>query len=147
MKLVGIKILIIDDRLDDLFLLTRALHRAGYKNIHHAENGTDGVNQVKELKPDLILLDLNMPRLSGRDVIIELAKGEVFAPILLLSETNEKVDKLSPMVKNDFCERVKETIEKVFNARLEVAYVAHTIQDVRLYAPHLNSPTLEERSK
>lgn len=134
-------ILLIDDNYDDRWLITRALHKAGFNNVSEAICGHHGIKQVRAIQPDIILLDLNMPRMSGHEVILELAKGEACAPVVLISTLEEKRGSLNPMGKDTFCQRVKDTIDLVLTAHLEIAYVPHVIQDVQQYAqrPHISA--------
>ena len=132
-----VHILSIDGCYDDQFMTTRALHKAGYKRITHACCGTEGMRMAAKCKPDLILLDINMPRMDGFDFILQLAKGENICPIILLSGSGEKHKGLDPIAKSDFYSRVASMIEQVISCRLDVAYVPHTIQDAQLYAQHL----------
>lgn len=57
-------ILVVDDEEDIRDLVTFRLTRAGYKVIH-ARNGEEGVKVAGEKRPDLILMDVRMPRMSG----------------------------------------------------------------------------------
>jgi len=58
------KILIVDDDEDILLIVQTILASAGYSAIT-AHNGREGVDMALELRPDLILLDVMMPELSG----------------------------------------------------------------------------------
>lgn len=61
------KILIVDDDRETVQLLSLALRPKGYK-IAIAFDGVEGLEQVEKAKPDLILLDINMPRIDGSQV-------------------------------------------------------------------------------
>jgi twitching motility two-component system response regulator PilH len=61
-------ILIAEDNEDSLFLLARLLRRSGY-SVVEAQDGLEALAQLKESKPDLLLLDLMMPGLSGFEVL------------------------------------------------------------------------------
>ncbi|MBK9053655.1 MAG: response regulator, partial [Chloroflexi bacterium] len=64
-------ILIIDDREDNRLLLSSQLRTQGYE-ISHAEDGLSGLEIARQQKPDLILLDVMMPKISGYDVCLQL---------------------------------------------------------------------------
>lgn len=69
------RILIADDHeifRDGLRMLLEL--RAGFRVVGQAEDGEEAIRLVHQLKPDVLLLDLAMPRLSGLDVLRELAK-------------------------------------------------------------------------
>ncbi len=74
--LTGKKILVVDDSNMIQKLLERKLTSVGFV-IETAFDGIDAVEHTKTFKPDLIIMDQNMPRLSGLDAIIEIQK---FAP-------------------------------------------------------------------
>ncbi|MDM8520469.1 PAS domain S-box protein [Anaerolineales bacterium HSG6] len=62
------KILLVDDRSENLDILNRLLLPLGFK-IKTAVDGPDGLNKMVDFQPDLILLDLVMPGMSGFDVV------------------------------------------------------------------------------
>jgi signal transduction histidine kinase/CheY-like chemotaxis protein/HAMP domain-containing protein len=61
-------ILIIDDNHDDIKLMESILSSEGF-GVLNADNGSDGIKKAIKAKPDLIILDLIMPKVSGFDVI------------------------------------------------------------------------------
>jgi len=61
------EILLVDDRKENIELLSSFLTNRGYK-IRSALNGTMALNTIKAKKPDLILLDIEMPGMNGYDV-------------------------------------------------------------------------------
>lgn len=67
------KIICIDDNQDITDLCKTVLSSDG-NNCLTTDNGQDGVNMIKSEKPDLVLLDLAMPKFSGEDVVNELLK-------------------------------------------------------------------------
>jgi len=62
------KILIIDDDLNDLETMKLVLEKEKY-DVMTADNGADALDQVRKDKPDLILIDIKMPTLSGYDLL------------------------------------------------------------------------------
>jgi len=61
---VAAKVLIVDDDMGIRLLLSKFLQKAGYETIL-AEDGLEGVEIAKEHHPDLIMLDVVMPRMDG----------------------------------------------------------------------------------
>ena len=84
------KILIIDDYPDNVFLLQDRLEREGFEVIK-AYQGETGIQKAVEEKPDLILLDIMMPDMSGFDVCKTLTahKATNLIPIILLTALTE----------------------------------------------------------
>ena len=65
------RILIVDDTKDILLLVSRRLQSWGYEALT-ADSGEDGLRIAEEQVPDLILLDIMMPKLKGREVCARL---------------------------------------------------------------------------
>src|SRR5574341_553478 len=61
-------ILVIEDDPDVMRIIRHALSNAGYRVIS-AYGGEDAIRKVQELKPDLVLTDLAMPKISGVQVV------------------------------------------------------------------------------
>jgi CheY-like chemotaxis protein len=62
------KVLLIDDEKDFCFFLKNNLERTGRYNVMVANDGESGISLVKLERPDVILLDIMMPKVSGPDV-------------------------------------------------------------------------------
>ena len=58
-------ILIVDDQMTNIMLLESILQNAGYIHVHSVQDPTQVVPRFKELNPDLICLDIRMPRING----------------------------------------------------------------------------------
>lgn len=65
--------------------------------IGEADNGEDGLNLVSVLKPDLVLLDLNMPGMNGIDTLVALKKLEPDARVIILTVSNAEEDVVSAL--------------------------------------------------
>ncbi len=61
-------ILVVDDERDILDLLEYNLKKVGF-NVFKAENGEEGISKAKENRPDLILLDIMMPKMDGLEAV------------------------------------------------------------------------------
>ena len=80
------KILLIEDSKFQRVANGRALVKAGY-DVNHAADGEEGLRSARENIPDLILLDMMLPKVSGLDVLRAL-KGDILAkhiPVIVLS--------------------------------------------------------------
>ncbi len=86
------KILIIDDESTLRLLMRKFLEKAGYA-VTEAEDGERGILKAKELKPDLILLDVQMPKLNGYQVDQELSADPALKniPVILVTGTAQVV--------------------------------------------------------
>lgn len=88
------KVLLIDDEEEIVEILETVLKREGFRNIFVANNGADGIQLFKEIKPDIVLLDIMLPDISGYDVFNELRKVNNQVPVLFISAKSEEVDRL-----------------------------------------------------
>jgi two-component system OmpR family response regulator len=88
------KLLIVDDEPDIRDLLSTAFKFAGFA-VETAANGEEALVKVRQTTPDLIILDIMMPRLSGLGVAKELRRKGDLTPILFLSAKDEVEDKIA----------------------------------------------------
>ena len=72
---VDARILLVDDERANVLLLERILQKAGYRNVRSSTDPEAVVGLVEEFRPDLLLLDLKMPRVDGFQ-ILELLGGD-----------------------------------------------------------------------
>jgi len=92
-KIFAAKILAIDDNILNIQILKKILINAGFINITIITDPTQAIDRYKELKPDLILLDLNMPKLDGFAVMLQLSllDPDDYLPISIVTAEEESV--------------------------------------------------------
>lgn len=87
------KILLVEDEEIIIDLLQRKLTNEGY-NVSVARDGEEGLGQMKEIKPDLILLDIIMPKMGGFEVMEKMVKepelGKI--PVIVISNSGQPVE-------------------------------------------------------
>ena len=88
-----IKILFADDDLKYSMLLKRFLEQHGYE-VTYAGNGRMAWEQFPEIKPDLVLLDINMPEMDGYEVAEHIRAIDPKVLIFFLTDRTEKNDRL-----------------------------------------------------
>jgi DNA-binding response OmpR family regulator len=86
-------VLVADDDRDILQLVSFRLERADYEVVQ-ANDGEEALRLVKELRPDLAVLDLMMPKLNGYEVIREIRRDEETKaiPVILLTARVQEAD-------------------------------------------------------
>lgn len=89
----AIKILLVDDDLKNSMLLKRFIEAEGYEVIY-ANNGKEGLEGYRESRPDLILLDINMPELDGFETARIIRQNDKRVKIFFLTDRTDKVDRL-----------------------------------------------------
>ena len=90
------KILLVDDERRIIEVLEAYLVREGYE-IHSADNGIDALKKAKMVNPDLIILDLMLPDISGEEVC-RLVRKESDVPILMLTAKSAEDDRINGIV-------------------------------------------------
>ncbi len=114
------KVLLIEDEELMVNLLEKKLAQAGY-NVFVARNGEEGLKIMRETKPDLILLDIIMPKMGGFEVMEEMNKDDNLKgiPVIIVSNSGQPVelDKAERLGARDWLIKTEfdpgEVIEKV----------------------------------
>lgn len=92
---MGKRILLIEDEEILIDLLKKKLSQQGYE-VFIAKNGEDGLEKMREMnpKPDLILLDIIMPKMGGFEVMEEMQKDEKLKkiPVIVISNSGQPVE-------------------------------------------------------
>lgn len=88
------KILVVDDELDMLMVIKLRLEASGYEVIT-ATDGLDGLNAARRVKPDLIVLDIMLPKMNGYKVARFLKFDEEYKsiPIVMLTALSGEDDR------------------------------------------------------
>ncbi len=97
----GIEVLLVEDNKSDVVLLQEALEQAGiHYNLHTAKDGSVAMefllrrgSYVSAPRPSLIILDLNLPRKDGREVLSEIMPDADLRRIPLVILTSSTVDR------------------------------------------------------
>ncbi len=79
------RILVIDDAESVRDIIGIFLENAGFEVCGEAADGVEGIEQAKKLKPDLVVLDLAMPRMNGAEAASILSQTMPDVPIVLLT--------------------------------------------------------------
>lgn len=142
-----IKILLVDDDIRNSMLLKHFIEAEGYEVIY-AGNGKVGLEIYRECRPDLILLDINMPELDGFEMARIIRQTDKRVIIFFLTDRTDKVDRLHgfSLKGNDYIPKPfypEELIAKI-NERFESMtvnqYVEYQLGDT-LFRPNLSSLT------
>jgi two-component system cell cycle response regulator DivK len=86
-------VLYVEDNEDNMRLVKRALDARGYV-VHEAVNGLEALEKVKAIKPQVILLDINLPDIDGYEVARRLRAEDVslYTPIIAITANALKGD-------------------------------------------------------
>ncbi|MCL0079339.1 response regulator [Dehalococcoidia bacterium] len=127
----GRNILVIDDDPDILEALTTVLESRGYQ-VATARDGVEGLNRLKTSKPDLIILDLIMPRMDGFEMYKRLKNpdrpdyGDI--PILLLTSLREESSRRRFELETGMEMAVDDYVEKPISPQIMLERVEKLLQ-------------------
>lgn len=88
------KIVIVEDEPSLVFTLQDTLENEGY-DVYVAEKGDDAIDIVKKENPDLMILDLMLPGMSGYDVCQKVREMNYTFPIIMLTARDQEIDKVT----------------------------------------------------
>lgn len=143
----AIKILLVDDDLKNSMLLKRFIEAEGYEMLY-ACNGIAGLDFYRKNRPDLILLDVNMPELDGFEMAKIIRSTDKRVIIFFLTDRTDKVDRLHgfSLKGNDYIPKPFYPEELI--ARINERFESQTIeQDIEyqlgatVFRPNLSSLT------
>lgn len=128
-----LRILLVDDDTRNSMLLKRFIETDGYE-VTYAPDGVVGLELYRQTHPDLILLDVNMPRMDGFQMAAAIRRADRHVIIFFLTDRTEKVDRLhgfslkgndyipKPFYPEELVAKIRERFENVV-AACDVEYV------------------------
>src|SRR5271163_3444930 len=89
------RVLLIEDDRDIVELVRYNLEREGFQ-VQAATDGSSGLAQLRKTPPDLLLLDLMLPKLSGLEICKEIRREESLnrLPVLMLTARGDEADRV-----------------------------------------------------
>lgn len=135
-----IKILLADDDLKYSVLLKSYLQNHGY-DVAYAGNGRIAMDEYARIKPDLVLLDINMPELNGFEVAKKIREADSNVLLFFLTDRTEKNDRLA-----GFSLRANDYLAKPFYpeellARIEERFRGQEMNKVEEETYHIGQTT------
>ena len=94
---MGHTVLVCDDAISMRTMISDILSQAGYEVIGEAETGIAGLRAAKELQPDLVLLDVQLPDFDGFEVAARLTSANGDSPAVVLTSSRDASD-FGPLV-------------------------------------------------
>jgi two-component system chemotaxis response regulator CheY len=83
-------VLVCDDAIFMRTMISDILTQAGYQVIGEAETGAQAVTRYRELKPDLVTMDIVMPDMSGIEAVREICREDPSARVLMCSAMGQQ---------------------------------------------------------
>ncbi|MCR5402367.1 MAG: response regulator [Butyrivibrio sp.] len=115
------KVLVVDDSRMSRSILRAILEKAGYSVSREAANGEEAVEAFKECGPDLVTLDITMPKMDGLEALKQILAIDGSARVIMITAAGQQ-DKLIGALKAG----AKRFISKPFNE----AEILKNVQDV-----------------
>ncbi|WP_457753500.1 response regulator [Thermococcus sp.] len=84
------RILVVDDAAFMRMLLKKILTQAGHQVVGEASNGREAVEKYKQLKPDLVTMDIVMPEMDGITAVKEIMKIDPNAKIIMITAVGQE---------------------------------------------------------
>ena len=122
-------VLIVEDEKNIVDILCFNLQREGYATLE-AYDGEDGLEKARSERPDLILLDVMLPKMNGFDVCRTLRKSRNNVPVVILTTREEETDKVLGLEIG-----ADDYITKPFSMRELIARVGANIRRTVMSAP------------
>jgi len=125
-------ILIVEDDMGIRVVLQDTLASQGY-DVKTAENGIEGLELAKQLRPDLVILDVMLPMMDGYEICKRIRKEGITSPVMMLTVKDGEVDKVlglelgaddyvtKPFSVKELCARVKAHLRRVEDYQNEMS--------------------------
>ena len=131
--MTNIKILVVDDEKNIVDLVTAYLKKEDYQ-VLTAYDGEDALRQVREHQPDLVILDIMLPKMDGLEVLNHLRR-ESDAYVIMLTAKTEEIDKIIGLSGG-----ADDYVTKPFSPRELTARVRAALRRLRKTAPVSEDP-------
>lgn len=128
-----IKLLIVDDEVDLLAELKPLLERSGFEVITCGD-GESALQVIQIEQPDLIVLDVLLPRMNGREVLRRLRQSDDWRPVILLTQVNTSMERVQSLQ-----EGADDYMDKPFDPFELIARIQAVLRRTRIGEQSLNS--------
>ena len=126
-------ILLVDDEKAITDNLAPFLERSGF-DVEVATDGIQALEKIRLIAPELVVLDVLMPRLNGREVLRTLRKNDNWVPVILLTQVGESSERAMALE-----EGADDYLNKPFEPQELVARIRSVLRRVRAGQPALTS--------
>jgi two-component system chemotaxis response regulator CheY len=117
------KLLIVDDAPFMRALIKDVVHAAGHEVVGEAEDGAEAVERFKALRPDVVTMDLVMPKVSGLEALKAILKEDPHARIIVISALDQKQELKAAIAAGAF-----DFIVKPFDAERVVSAISRATE-------------------
>ena len=118
---MAVKVLIVDDSKTSRKILTDVLTRMGLEVIGEAVNGEEGFLKFKELRPDIVTMDITMPVMNGLESLLLIKHEDENAKVVMITAAGQK---------NNLMQAVKAGAEEFLTKPLEEEEIRRVIGEI-----------------
>ena len=118
---MAITVLVVDDSKTSRKILTDVLSRMGLEVIGEAVNGEDGFLKYKELRPDIVTMDITMPVMNGLESLLLIKHEDENAKVVMITAAGQK---------NNLMQAVKAGAEEFLTKPLEEEEIRRVIGEI-----------------
>ncbi len=116
------KILIVDDSFNNLILLEDLLSEMNYE-VTLAHDGVEAMERILHIAPDLILLDIMMPKMGGFELMETIQEKQLNIPVIFITAKNSEEERkkasdlgaadfiVKPVIINDVLDKIKKVFD------------------------------------
>ncbi len=126
-------ILLVDDEPDITTNLASFLERSGF-STHTASDGVEALGSITSNQPDLVVLDVLMPRMDGRETLRQLRKSGNWLPVILLTQVGESFERAMALE-----EGADDYLNKPFDPQELVARIRSVLRRAKPGQPPLSA--------
>jgi len=118
---MAITVLVVDDSKTSRKMLTDVLTRMGLEVIGEAVNGEEGFLKYKELRPDIVTMDITMPVMNGLESLLLIKHEDENAKVVMITAAGQK---------NNLMQAMKAGAEEFLTKPLEEAEIRRVIGEI-----------------
>jgi len=122
---VKLRVLVVDDAIFMRRMISDILVENGMEVVGEADTGAKAIERYKELRPDLVTMDIIMPELNGIDAVRKIIEHDAQAKIVMCSALGQQA-----LVQDALAAGAKDFLIKPFNAARVVEVIAKVFNQV-----------------
>ncbi|MBR6382068.1 MAG: response regulator [Lachnospiraceae bacterium] len=119
-----IRIMIVDDSKTSRKLLRGILERGGYEVVCEAVDGEDAWGKYREIRPDLVTMDITMPKMDGVEALSMIRKEDPTARVVMISASGQR-EKMTMAIRRG----ASDFITKPFDEKKVLATVGAVLEE------------------
>lgn len=121
------RILIVEDMKVERMLLRETLEKAGHEVVGEATNGEEGFQMYKELKPDIVTMDITMPKMNGIESLSLIRHFDDQAKVIMVTSEGQKAMMVDALKRG-----AEDFVQKPFDPQRVLETVADVLEPLDL---------------